>query len=144
MEVMKSGRRGRRTKLMAEMNVVPYIDVMLVLLIIFMATAPLVTQGVRVELPKAVSEPVESESEPHVITVNAAGEYFISWDEDEEKPVDLQTVAAKILAVRSSKPDEPVLIKGDKGVVYEKIVHLLASLSAAGVSGVGLLTEPEG
>jgi biopolymer transport protein TolR len=109
-----------------------------------MATAPLVTQGVKVELPKAASEPVESNDEPHVITVNAAGEYFISWDEDKEKPVDLQTVAAKIMAVRSSKPDEPVLIKGDKGVVYEKIVHLLASLSAAGVSGVGLLTEPEG
>ena len=93
---------------------------------------------------KAASEPVESNDEPHVITVNAAGEYFISWDEDKEKPVDLQTVAAKIMAVRSSKPDEPVLIKGDEGVVYQKIVHLLASLSAAGVSGVGLLTEPEG
>jgi biopolymer transport protein TolR len=145
MEVTKSGRqRGRRKKLMAEMNVVPYIDVMLVLLIIFMATAPLVTQGVRVELPKAVSEPVESDSEPHVITVNAAGEYFIDWDEDKEKPVDLDTVAAKILAVRSTKPDEPVFIKGDKGVAYGKIVHLLASLSAAGVTGVGLLTEPEG
>jgi biopolymer transport protein TolR len=143
MEVSQTGRRSRRTKLMAEMNVVPYIDVMLVLLIIFMATAPLVTQGVRVELPTAASEPVESNSEPKVITVNAVGEYFISWEGDEEKPVDLQTVATKIMAIRSTSPDEPVLIKGDKGVIYEKIVHLLAGLSAAGVQGVGLLTEPE-
>jgi biopolymer transport protein TolR len=143
MEVSHSGRRGRRKKLMADMNVVPYIDVMLVLLIIFMATAPLVTQGVKVELPKAASQPVESDSEPHVITVNAVGEYFLSWEEEKEKPVDLQTVATKIMAVRSASPDEPVLIKGDKGVVYEKIVHLLAGLSAAGVQGVGLLTEPE-
>jgi biopolymer transport protein TolR len=143
MEVSGSGRRGRRKKLMADMNVVPYIDVMLVLLIIFMATAPLVTQGVKVQLPQASSEPVESDGEPKVITVNAVGEYFISWEGDDEKPVDLQTLAAKIMAVRSTSPDEPVLIKGDKDVVYEKIVHLLAGLSAAGVQGVGLLTEPE-
>lgn len=143
MEATPGGRRGRRKKLMADMNVVPYIDVMLVLLIIFMATAPLVTQGVKVELPKASAEPVESNNDPHIITVNVAGEYFISWEDNKEKPIDLQSLATKIMAVRSTQPDEPILIKGDKGVVYEKIVHLLAGLNAAGVNGVGLLTEPE-
>jgi biopolymer transport protein TolR len=144
MEAIKSGRRGRRKKLIAEMNVVPYIDVMLVLLIIFMATAPLVTQGVKVDLPKASAEPVESKDDlPFVITVDVTGAYSVNVGDDKDKPISLPTVAAKVMAIRATKPEVPVLIKGDKGVVYDKIVHLLASLNAAGVNGVGLLTEPE-
>jgi biopolymer transport protein TolR len=137
-----TSHRSRRKKLMSDINVVPYIDVMLVLLIIFMVTAPLVTQGVKVELPQAPSQVVETNDEPFVITVSREGQYFVNLGDDRDKPIDLQTVTAKIIAVRNTKPDVPVLIKGDRGVAYERVVRLLAGLSGAGVSGVGLLTEP--
>jgi len=135
-------QRSRRRKLMSDMNVVPYIDVMLVLLIIFMVTAPLVTQGVKVDLPQAPSEVVDtSNKEPVMITVDAEGRYYINFGDDPKKPVDLETLLTRVSALAKYTPGIPVLVGGDRNVPYGRVVELMAALSSAGVGGVGLLTE---
>ncbi len=136
-------RQRHRKKLMAEINVVPYIDVMLVLLIIFMITAPLVTQGVKVELPKASSEPVPpSDLKPLIVSVDKEGNYFVAFGEDKENPVDTESLIAKVQGVLKYKPETPVLVNGDASVPYQKVVQLMSLLQTAGVPSVGLLTEP--
>jgi len=140
-----SGRRPRK-RIMAEINVVPYIDVMLVLLVIFVITTPLLTQGVKVDLPKAASEPMESDvQEPLVVTVDMSGNYFLNVGEDPEASIDHQALVNKVAAVLRHKPDTPVLVRGDKEVVYGKVVTAMALLQKAGAPSVGLITEaPDG
>jgi len=130
--------RKRRKKLMSDINVVPYIDVMLVLLVIFMITAPLLSQGVKVDLPKAAARPVENQDrETLVVTVDRTGQYFL--DDRRISPEDLRKKVAAILRLR---PETPVLIRGDRQVDYGQVVKAMTLLQAAGAPGVGLLTEP--
>lgn len=139
---MSEVRQRNKRRSMSDINVVPYIDVMLVLLIIFMITAPLLTQGVQVELPKVGSEPMSADSkEPLVVTVNKAGNYFVNIGDEQEKPIDHETLVARVAAVLRNKPGTPVLVRGDKDVNYGKVVTAMALLQKAGAPNVGLVTE---
>ena len=127
---------------MAEINVVPYIDVMLVLLIIFMITAPLLTQGVKVDLPVADAEPIQpDEKEPVVVSVNAKGELFIDVGEGKNSPVDEETLMARVAAVLKYQPGTPILVRGDRKVDYGRVVEAMVMVQAAGAPNVGLITE---
>jgi biopolymer transport protein TolR len=122
---------------------VPYIDVMLVLLIIFMVTAPLITQGVKVDLPEIASEPVPpSDQEPLILSVDAKGEFYIDFGDDRGTPVDPETLATRVKAVLRYRPGVPVLVNGDRGAAYARVLELMALLQGAGVKGVGLMTQP--
>ena len=137
---MSRHRKNRRP--MAEINVVPYIDVMLVLLVIFMITAPLLTQGVKVDLPQAESEPLPQEQdEPVVVSVNRAGELFIDVGEGKDDPVDPQTLVTRIAAVLSYKPKTPIMVRGDRNVDYGRVVEAMVLIQGAGAPNVGLITE---
>ncbi|MDX1810632.1 MAG: protein TolR [Gammaproteobacteria bacterium] len=128
--------------MMAEINVVPYIDVMLVLLVIFVITAPLLTQGVKVDLPQAASEPIDSEvQEPLVVTVDVNGNYYLNIGENEKTAIDHQAMVNKVAAVLRLKPETPVMVRGDKDVSYGKVVTAMALLQRAGAPSVGLITE---
>ncbi len=132
-----------RQKLMAEMNVVPYIDVMLVLLVIFMITAPMLTQGLKVELPKVDSEAMQVDSqEPIIITIKADGSYWLKQGKDDSSPILLEQLTESLLVHQQKKPELQVLINGDTQVPYGEVVKLMASLQKAQILRVGLLTEP--
>lgn len=132
-----------RKRLMAEINVVPYIDVMLVLLIIFMITAPLLTQGVKVELPQAPSQPMDQQAnEPLVLTVDAAGKYYLDVGGEGNEPVGEDEVVRRVAAVLRRQPDLPVLVRGDQSANYGQVVYAMTLLQQAGAPSVGLLTEP--
>ena len=136
-----SGRRGRR--LMAEINVVPYIDVMLVLLIIFMVTAPLLTQGIKVDLPKAGAEPLPSEdTKPLILSVDARGNLYLNIGKDEESPLTEEAVLQRVGIVLSREPKTPVLVKADQSVPYGRVVSGMVLLQQAGAEKVGFITDP--
>ena len=127
---------------MSEINVVPYIDVMLVLLVIFLTTAPLLTQGVKIDLPDAAAEVVEStETEPLIVSVDSTGRYFINFGGDEAEPVDRATLLNRAAALLRHRPGIQVLVKGDEAVEYGAVVVAMAILKEAGAPSVGLLTE---
>lgn len=135
-----------RSKPMADINVVPYIDVMLVLLVIFMITAPILTQGVTVDLPKAASAPLKAaDREPIIVSVNRNGEYFLNIYANPESPIEPQAlmvrVAAELELARQSSQALNVLVKGDQGVAYGKVVAAMSLLKQAGAAQVGLLTD---
>ncbi|MGH8582543.1 MAG: protein TolR [Gammaproteobacteria bacterium] len=135
--------RHRRKRLLSDINVVPYIDVMLVLLIIFMVTAPLITQGVKVDLPQVASEPVPpSDSQPLIVSVDAEGRYYLDYGEDRHAPIDGDTLAHRVAALLTHRPGIQVLVKGDRAAAYASVVELMALLQEAGVQGLGLLTVP--
>ncbi|MFK8041872.1 protein TolR [Congregibacter sp.] len=135
-------RRRARFRPMAEINVVPYIDVMLVLLIIFMVTAPMLMQGVKVDLPQAKTEPVDNQdAEPLIVSINAQGQLFLNVGGQEDQVLSLATVQQRVGAVIRRSPDKPVLVWGDKAVAYGEVVGLMAALQEAGAPGVGLVTE---
>lgn len=132
-----------KKKLKAEINVVPLIDVMLVLLIVFMIAAPMMTQGIKVELPQAASEPVESkEDEPITVSVKADGTYYIDLAGDAEAPRPLAEIKSIVSKVLKEKPNTPVFVQGDKKVDYGIVVTLMGELKQAGAPSVGLITEP--
>ncbi|MCF6435173.1 MULTISPECIES: protein TolR [Pseudoalteromonas] len=134
-------RKKRRQ--MAEINVVPYIDVMLVLLIIFMATAPLITHGVKVDLPQMQeSDLVETKDAPPIIaSIDSEGRYYVSVGTDPEAPMDAVEVAAVIKLKLQQNPDTPVMIKGSGKVSYQEVLLLMDFLKNAGVPSVGLMTK---
>ena len=134
--------RGRR--LMGEINVVPYIDVMLVLLIIFMITAPLLTQGVKVNLPKAHAEPLPANSakDPVVLSVDQQGRLFLNIASDSRAPLDPDTVVAQVTDALSKAPDRAVVVKADKAVSYGIVMQAMVLLQRAGASKVGMATDP--
>ena len=135
-------RQRTKRKLNAEINVVPYIDVTLVLLIIFMVTAPMLTQGVDVELPKASSEPVETQDEePLIVTVDAEGLYYINLGEDETVPKSAEQIAGQISQILSVNPGKMMLVRGDRQASYDQVVQLMVLLQGAGAERVGLVTE---
>lgn len=134
-------RPTKKRRPMAEINVVPYIDVMLVLLVIFMVTAPLLMQGVQVELPKASTAPVDTKEEPLIVSVKADGTYYLNLGDDHEKAVPLDDVSEKVRIVIGRKPDTSVLIWGDTNVPYGRVVELMARLKIVGATSLGLVTE---
>ena len=140
-----SGARPKR-RLMGEINVVPYIDVMLVLLIIFMVTAPLLTQGIKVELPKANAEPIDAHAvnniEPLVLSVDARGRFFLNLGANPEQALDDATALARATAALRRAPQRVVLVKGDHAVDYGRIVTAMVMLQQAGASKLGFLTDP--
>ena len=134
-----------KKKPMGEINVVPYIDVMLVMLVIFMITAPLLNQGVDVDLPQADAEPMDDQQqEPLVLSVDAEGRYFLNVGGDPEAAIDGDTLVLRASAVLRQRPKTPVLVRGDTKVDYGRVVAAMALLQQAGAPKVGLVTEPEG
>lgn len=135
--------RSGKSKPMGEINVVPFIDVMLVLLVIFMITAPMLTQGVQVELPQVSSQPIDAEedNDPIVISVDREGGYFITLGEDSTS-VTLDEMSQRVVAILQQRPGTPVMVRGDRNVPYGQIVVLMSTLQGAGVANVGLLSEP--
>jgi biopolymer transport protein TolR len=128
---------------MAEINVVPYIDVMLVLLIIFMITAPLLTQGVKVDLPQGEADTIEEEAKrPLVVSVDAEGGLFVTYDDDRSKAVDADVLLHDAAAILTNNPGIPVYVRGDQNVDYGRVVEAMIILQAAGAPSVGLITEP--
>jgi biopolymer transport protein TolR len=137
---MSRQKKSRRP--MAEINVVPYIDVMLVLLVIFMITAPLLTQGVKVDLPVADSEPIPPEADdPVVVSVNDKGEFFIDVGEGKNDPVDEEVLMTRVAAVLKYRPKTPILVRGDRSVDYGRVVYAMVLIQRAGAPNVGLITE---
>jgi biopolymer transport protein TolR len=133
----------RRRRLMGEINVVPYIDVMLVLLIIFMVTAPLLTQGIQVDLPRAAAQPVDPrEDPPLVLSIDAAGRFYLSVGDDKDKPLAAERVASLAGIVLRRKPATPVLVKADQKVPYGRVVEAMVLLQQAGAAKIGFLTDP--
>ena len=138
--------RVRRRRLMGEINVVPYIDVMLVLLIIFMITAPLLTQGIEVELPKAAAAPLDPElmrdNEPLILSVDREGRLYLNVGDAEDEPLAAADVLQRAAAVIRRTPQTPVLVKADQGVSYGRVVTAMVILQQAGAAKVGFLTDP--
>jgi biopolymer transport protein TolR len=130
---------------MAEINVVPYIDVTLVLLIIFMITTPMLQTGVQVELPQAQSATVEQKEDtpPIVVSIKAQGQYYLKVDNQEDEPIQPEAINARVVAVLTSKPATPVLINADSNVDYGRVVTVMAALKNAGVPSVGLMTKSD-
>ncbi len=136
-------RVGSRRRLMSEINVVPYIDVMLVLLVVFMITAPMLAQGVKVDLPDANAAPINiKDEEPLVLSVKRDGSYRINMGAQQGSAVNIADVVARVGAVKRQKPAALVLVAGDDAVPYGRVVKLMAALQQAGVADVGLVTEP--
>lgn len=143
--MIRKKRQGKSP--MAEINVVPYIDVMLVLLVIFMITAPILSQGVTVDLPKAASQTLTTaDREPIIVSVNQEGQYFLNIDANPSQAMEPQALALKVAAelqlAKESGQKLNVLVKGDQGVVYGKVVTAMGLLKQAGAEKVGLLTDP--
>ena len=133
----------RKRKIIAEINVVPYIDVMLVLLIIFMVTAPLLTQGVQISLPKINAKVVPSSPvEPVVISVDKEGLVYLDIGGNSNKPISNKTLVNRIVAVIRFQPATKIFLKADESVPYGKVVEIMAKLQLAGVDNVGMITEP--
>jgi len=138
---------ARKRKPMSEINVVPYIDVMLVLLVIFMATAPLLTQGVKVDLPNAPSEPVtETEDDPLVISMRQDGAIFVNLGlqnaDDEGTRVTVYSLEDQAGKILRERPEVPVFVKADEKLDYGDVVRVMTVLQKAGAESVGLITDP--
>lgn len=135
--------KAARRKPMAEINVVPYIDVMLVLLIIFMVTAPLLMQGVKVDLPQAPSKPLDKkEAEPLIVSIKPDGSLYLNTGRDQKVAKLRKEVIESVGKVLKNKPGTPILVWGDKKVEYGLVVALMTDLQNAGAESVGLVTEP--
>ena len=132
----------RRRRMLAEINVVPYIDVMVVLWVIFMVTAPMLMQGVEVDLPDADAAPVkDQDAEPLIVSINDRGELFLNLGADEKQALELPTIRQRVAAVLRRTPDKPVLVWGDRKVAYGDVVVVMTALQEAGAPKVGLVTE---
>jgi len=136
-------RPQQKRKPMSEINVVPYIDVMLVLLIIFMVTAPMLTQGVKVDLPQTTSDPIQQDKDVESITVSvdANGAYYMDIGDRSSDPMTLAEVREQVANILSQRTNGEVLVRGDEFVEYGVVVRLMAELQAAGATGVGLITD---
>lgn len=133
---------SKKRRAVAEINVVPYIDVMLVLLIIFMITAPIVQQGIEIELPKVAANSLPPEKqEPVILTVNKMGEYFLNIGDNLKKPVSDEVIMQRVSLILKQKPQIPVLVRGDKDVDYGSVTTAMVLLQSAGVEKVGLMTD---
>ena len=140
-----NNKKAGRRRPMAEINVVPYIDVTLVLLIIFMITTPMLQTGVDVDLPQAQSAVVEQKDDtpPIVVSIKADGQYYIKAGGEEDDSIQPEEINARVVAVLTDKPATPVLINADSSVNYGTVVTVMAALKNAGVPSVGLMTTSE-
>jgi len=137
-------RRSQKRRVVAEINVVPYIDVMLVLLIIFMVTAPLITQGVKVDLPQAAAEALPDDSKPPIIaSIDKQGRYFLNVGDSVERPLNANEMKALVIAQLSVDKGAQFVVKGDADVPYKSVIDLMVLLQEAGVPSLGLMTDPE-
>ena len=135
-------RPRKQRKINAEINVVPYIEVMTVLLVIFMLTSPMLTQGVDVNLPQAGADAVETEDdEPLVVTVDREGQYYINVGGYDQVPVSREEVASRVGKVLVSAPQKLLLVRGDRDASYDQVIQLMVLLQQAGAASVGLVTE---
>ena len=137
--------RGGPRRPIAEINVVPFIDVMLVLLVIFMVTTPLLTQGVKIDLPKTEAKAIPPEQkEPLIVTVDASGNFYLNLAEKPSQPITAQTLSYLVgLQLKGNDTEQrPVLVRGDKSANYGKVVEAMVLLQKAGAKGVGLITDP--
>ena len=132
---MSSG--GDNNGMMAEINVTPFVDVMLVLLIIFMVTAPMMNQGVQVQLPKAAAEQLPTDEKALILSISQEGEYFMA-----EEDYELTELKMKLQAIAAANPDKEVFIRADALVPYEKVAQLMAACTQAGITKLGMVTEP--
>jgi len=121
----------------SEINVTPFVDVMLVLLIIFMVTAPLLTVGIQVDLPETSADTLPEESEPLTLTINAKGEIFI-----QETKIEFEKIISKILAVSNNRTDTRIFVRGDKTINYGRVLEIMGMLSGSGFTKVALISEP--
>ena len=138
----RSSRRNKRRP-MGEINVVPYIDVMLVLLVIFMITAPMLTQGVDVELPNANASPIQdTEEDVMIASVDSSGQYYLDFG-GEQTAISLAQLQDRVRKVITQNSKISVLVRGDKNVSYGEVIGLMVALQGAGVPNVGLVTEPD-
>jgi biopolymer transport protein TolR len=134
---------SRKRRVMADINVVPYIDVMLVLLIIFMVTAPLLKQGVDVDLPQAPAKALDVNSpEPVIISVDEKGLVYLNISSKPDSPLDSAELVAQVKKALKKESKRPVMVRGDKNVIYQNVVNVLVQLQQAGIGSVGLVTEP--
>src|ERR1700733_8060784 len=135
---MSSGGRGRRGRYrpLAEINVTPLVDVMLVLLIIFMVTAPLMTSGVSVDLPKTNAQQINSDSQPLTVSINAGGDIFL-----QDQAVDLPDLVAKLQAIAQNNPERRIFVRGDKDLAYGRIMQVMGTITQGGFTKVALLAE---
>jgi biopolymer transport protein TolR len=134
---------SRKRRLMADINVVPYIDVMLVLLIIFMVTAPLLKQGVDVDLPQAPAKALDVNSpEPVIISVDEKGLVYLNISSNPDSPLDNAELVGQVKKALKKESKRPVMVRGDKNVIYQNVVNVLVQLQQAGIDSVGLVTEP--
>ena len=137
-----TSRRRRRT-LLSEINVVPYIDVMLVLLVVFMIAAPLMVQGVLVNLPETLSEPLPREkNDPLIISIKAEGTFFLETQATKNTPLGLDEISIQVEKILKANPSLQVVVRGDGGVKYQKVMELMSVLQASGAEDVGLITQP--
>ena len=136
------GNRHRKRKLKNEINVVPYIDVMLVLLVIFMITASVMNLGVEVSLPQSNARPVEQAQDPVVVSVNAAGQYSLKLGDGPDQPITDAELAAKIGAFVAENPELPVFVAADGALPYQQVMDTMSLLQGAGVSKAALMSEP--
>jgi biopolymer transport protein TolR len=141
---MRNSARHKRLKLKSEINVVPYIDVMLVLLIIFMVTAPMLNANVDVNLPQANAKSLQDKKEPVIISVGSDGSLFLTMDGTKKEPIDAETMKAKVGAFVKANPEISVLVAGDRDGKYDGVYQVLADLQQAGVAKVGLMSQPQG
>ena len=132
-------RLGKKKKLTAEINVVPYIDVMLVLLIIFMVLSPLLIQGIEVNLPQTDTTKMSVQNEPLVISIDANGKYYINIG-DEQLPIDLEELKSKSLVIFSANPDIEVVFQGDKSVSFDSVAKAMAAVQSVGIEKIGIVT----
>ena len=134
----------QKRKLMGEINVVPYIDVMLVLLVIFMVTAPLLTQGIEVDLPKAAAEPIQDvpNTPPLVLSVDKEGNLYINVGDDEDKPTTGEEVIRRVGIVLRTSPETQILVKADRAVPYGNVVGAMVVLQQGGAESIGFVTDP--
>ena len=139
---MQTLRTRKRRKLKAEINVVPYIDVMLVLLIIFMVTAPLMNLGVDIELPQSAAKSIQNDKEPAVVSVDRDGKLYLTLSSAPREEIDAEALEAKIAAFVRQNPQIPVYVAGDTAADYGKIYQAMVLLQQAGVPKVGLMSQP--
>ena len=134
-------RRGRRAAPISEINVTPFVDVMLVLLIIFMVTAPMMVQGLAVDLPRAEAPPLESTEDQLLLIMDAEGLIFIQSGED-RREVPADKLKARLTAIKEANPDQAVFVQADGTLPYEEVMRLMAAAQSAGIGKVGLVTQP--
>ena len=131
------GGRGKRFRPMADINVTPMVDVMLVLLVIFMVTAPLMTSGVPVDLPKTNSGQLKGDDQPLTVSVDKQGRIFL-----QDTEVQIDELSPRLKAITAAKPDTRIFVKGDSGISYGRVMEVMGQLGAAGFPHVALLTQP--